>query len=63
MEDNFKGGKVRSVNLPESVRRQFKKQIDAVVLLHKDDLKEGFGEVYMLEALAPKYKQVPKETA
>ena len=50
-----KGGKDRSVNL--------KKQIDAVVLLHKDDLKEGFGEVYIPEALARKYRQAPKETA
>ncbi len=63
MEDNFKGGRDRSVNLPESVRSQLKKQIDAVVLLHKDDLKVGFGEVYIPEALARKYRQVPKETA
>ena len=32
-------------------------------LLHKDDLKEGFGEVYIPEALARKYKQAQKETA
>ena len=60
---NAKGGKDRSVNLPELVRIELKKQIDAVVLLHKDDLKEGFGEVYIPEALARKYRQAPKETA
>lgn len=60
---NAKGEKDRTVNLPESIRSQLKKQINAVILLHKDDLKEGFGEVYMPEALARKYRQAPKETA
>jgi integron integrase len=60
---NAKGGKDRSVNLPESVRSQLKKQIDAVISLHKGDLKEGFGEVYIPEALAREYRQAPKETA
>ena len=60
---NAKGGKDRAVNLPKSVRIELKKQIDAVVLMHKDDLKEGFGEVYIPEALARKYRQAPKETA
>jgi len=60
---NAKGGKDRAVNLPESVRIELKKQIDAVILMHKDDLKEGFGEVYIPEALARKYRQAPKETA
>ncbi|MEA3428883.1 MAG: integron integrase, partial [Thermodesulfobacteriota bacterium] len=60
---NAKGGKDRTVNLPESIRSQLKKQINAVILLHKDDLKEGFGEVYMPEALVRKYRQAQKETA
>jgi len=60
---NAKGGKDRTVNLPESIRSQLQKQIDAVISLHKDDLKEGFGEVYIPEALARKYRQAPKETA
>ena len=60
---NAKWGKDRSVNLPESVRIELKKQIDAVISLHKDDLKEGFGEIYIPEALARKYRQAPKETA
>lgn len=60
---NAKGGKDRSVNLPESIRNELEKQIDAVVLLHKDDLEKGFGEVYIPQALARKYRQAPKETA
>jgi len=60
---NAKGEKDRTVNLPESIRSQLKNQINAVILLHKDDLKEGFGEVYMPEALVRKYRQAPKETA
>ena len=59
---NAKGGKDRAVNLPESIRSQLQKQIDAVISLHKDDLKEGFGEVYIPEALVRKYRQAPKET-
>ena len=60
---NAKWEKDRTVNLPESIRSQLKNQINAVILLHKDDLKEGFGEVYMPEALVRKYRQTPKETA
>ena len=60
---NAKGGKDRTVNLPESVREELKKQIDAVTLLHESDLKEGFGEVYIPDALAHKYKNASKETA
>jgi len=60
---NTKGEKERTVNLPESVRSQLQKQIDAVISLHKEDLKQGFGEVYIPEALARKYRQAPMETA
>ena len=53
---NAKGEKDRAVNLPESIRDRIQKQIDAVISLHKEDLKQGFGEVYIPEALARKYK-------
>ena len=33
-----------------------------MVLLHKDDLKKGFGEVYIPGALSRKYTNAPKET-
>jgi integron integrase len=60
---NAKGKKDRAVNLPESIRDRLQEQIDAVISLHKEDLKQGLGEVYIPEALARKYKQASKETA
>jgi integron integrase len=60
---NAKGEKDRAVNLPESIRSRLQKQIDAVISLHKEDLKQSFGEVYIPEALARKYRQAPKEAA
>lgn len=60
---NAKGGKDRTVNLPASIGENLKKQVEAVVDLHKNDLKEGFGEVYIPDALARKYKNASKEIA
>ena len=42
---NSKGGKDRTVILPDSIQQKLQKQIDYVIALHKDDLREGFGEV------------------
>ena len=60
---NAKGGRDRTVNLPDSIHMELLKQINAVVSLHKNDLKNGFGEVYIPEALARKYPRALKETA
>jgi integron integrase len=57
-----KGGKDRTVVLPESVRQPLADHIARVKVLHEKDLSEGFGEVYIPEALARKYPNACKET-
>ena len=60
---NSKGGKDRTVILPDSIHQELKEQIDYVIALHKEDIREGFGEVYIPEALSRKYSNAFKETA
>lgn len=58
---NAKGNKDRVVPLPRRLVKALKKQILYVEGKHKDDLKEGYGEVYLPYALARKYPNAPKE--
>jgi integrase len=57
-----KCGKDRTTLLPRNLRDELQAQIDAVKALHHRDLEEGFGEVYIPEALARKYPKAPRET-
>ncbi len=57
-----KGGKDRTTVLPEAIRNELKEQINRVTELHHKDLEQGFGEVYMPDALAKKYPNASKET-
>ncbi len=57
-----KGGKDRTVILPESVRPVLSDHVAKVEVLHQADLREGFGEVYIPEALARKYPTACRET-
>lgn len=50
-----KGEKDRVTALPESIIEDLKKQLDHVRRLHKADLDEGFGRVYLPYALDRKY--------
>ena len=59
---NSKGGKDRTVILPDSIQHELQEQIDCVVALHKEDIREGFGEVYIPGALSRKYPNASKET-
>ncbi len=56
-----KGGKDRITLLPERLIAQLKNQITLVSALHKQDLQDGFGEVYLPNALNRKYINAPKE--
>jgi integron integrase len=56
-----KGGKDRTVVLPEAVRPLLADHVERVVALHKQDLREGFGEVYIPEGLARKYPNACRE--
>ncbi len=58
-----KGGKDRVVPLPQRLQKDLQHHIDGVIALHASDLKEGYGEVYLPNALARKYKNAPRETA
>lgn len=58
---NTKGGKDRTVMLPNTVRKDLKAQIDDVIELHQKDIQEGFGEVYIPAALSRKYRNATKE--
>lgn len=56
-----KGKKDRVVPLPNLLSNALREQIDFVKQLHQSDLKEGFGEVYLPDALARKYPNAAKE--
>ena len=50
-----KGGKDRVTLLPETLHQELKDQLERVTALHEADLADGFGEVYVPEALSRKY--------
>ncbi len=50
-----KGNKDRVTVLPESIRLQLRAQIENALALHKRDLLDGYGYVYLPNALARKY--------
>ena len=56
-----KGGKDRVTPLPDKLIDPLQKQIDKVRLIHKGDLKDGFGQVFMPYALDRKYPNSSKE--
>ncbi len=57
-----KGGKHRTTILPDVIAPLLNEHIDRVQNLHKQDLIDGFGSVYLPEALARKYTGACKET-
>lgn len=56
-----KGDKDRATLLPQKLTDTLHGQIAFAATLHKRDLEDGFGEVYMPYALARKYPTVAKE--
>jgi integron integrase len=58
-----KGGKDRTTFLPKMIRDELRQHIERVKQLHRDDLDEGFGEVYLPNALARKYRKAAWETS
>ncbi len=55
-----KGMKWRRTLLPKMLIDDLKRQISIALDIHKQDLDEGFGEVYLPNALHKKYKNAPK---
>jgi integron integrase len=56
-----KGHKDRVVPLPQRLTKSLREQIRFVRQLHESDLKEGYGEVYLPNALARKYPNAATE--
>lgn len=56
-----KGKKDRVTTLPEKYKSDLKKQLEKVKAIHKEDTRGGFGETYIPEALARKYKNAARE--
>jgi integron integrase len=61
MVRNAKGGKDRPTILPESLVNILRDQIEKVRLIHGDDLKNGFGTVYLPYALKRKFPNASRE--
>lgn len=58
-----KGRKDRTVPLPHSVMGEIKAQMNAVGELHERDLAEGYGGVFLDEALEKKYPKAARDFA
>jgi len=56
-----KGKKDRVTMLPEVVKPHLKPHLQKVKIIHKQDLSEGYGEVYLPYALERKYPRANKE--
>lgn len=56
-----KGQKDRVTMLPESVIEPLRQHLERVKVLHQKDLREGFGEVYLPNALERKYPNASRE--
>lgn len=55
-----KGGKDRVTMLPDRLVEPLRAHLEKVRLLHESDLAEGFGEVFLPDALAEKFKIAPQ---
>jgi integron integrase len=58
-----KGDKDRTTILPSAVKNRLKEHLNAVKVVHEDDLAKGYGEVYLPDALSHKYPKAGKEWA
>ena len=56
-----KGGKDRVVVLPKSIREDLQLRVDRVRTIHDEDVQQGFGAVYIPEALSRKYPNAAQE--
>jgi len=57
-----KGHKDRVTVLPRSIARRFRRQLDYARLLHENDLKAGYGAVWLPFALARKYGPAARDS-
>lgn len=57
-----KGGRDRVSFLPQTIAQELQLHVKRVKELHRKDLAQGFGEVYLPHALAKKYRKAAWET-
>ncbi len=57
-----KGGKNRAVPLPKSLAIALKRQAEKVAHIHRADLAQGFGSVWLPHQLSAKYPKASRET-
>jgi integron integrase len=58
---NGKGGKDRVVPFPEHCMKLLSPHLRQVREMHQEDLREGFGEVHLPDALARKYRSAARD--
>jgi integron integrase len=58
---NTKGSKDRIVPLPKALNKALREQLRRVEALHRTDLENGFGSVYLPDALSRKYPNAARE--
>jgi len=56
-----KGQKDRVVPLPKRLEQPLHAQLETARVLHQQDLEQGYGEVFLPDALARKWPNAPKE--
>lgn len=56
-----KGGNDRITLFPKSIREELRQQVEKVREIHEQDLTQGFGEVYLPNALSKKYPNASRE--
>lgn len=56
-----KGEKDRALMIPEKIREELIKHVSSVKEIHDQDIKMGYGEVSLPDALEKKYPTAPKE--
>jgi integron integrase len=56
-----KGDKDRVTMVPEAAKEPLKEHLSLIKKIHKEDIKKGYGEVYMPDALDRKYPNAAKE--
>jgi integron integrase len=56
-----KGNKDRVTVLPQALREPLQRHLARVKALHEKDLKEGYGQVYLPDALEKKYPRASRE--
>ena len=56
-----KGDKDRVTLMPQSLKERLQAQVESTARLHQQDLRDGYGAVYMPNALARKYPRAARE--